>query len=74
MRQRFDVTSTPVQGLARHIATCGLKVRIVACLALQPALKDSPMYILRAFGFLLLLAQAILAQQPTPILSFLTRS
>jgi hypothetical protein len=35
--------------------------------ALQPALKDSPMYILRALAFLLL-TQAVLAQQPTPIL------
>jgi hypothetical protein len=33
-----------------------------------PALKDSPMYILRAFAFLLFLAQGILAEQPTPIL------
>ena len=46
-------------------------VRIVACPALQPALKDSPMYILyilRAFAFLLFLAQVVLAEQPTPIL------
>ena len=35
--------------------------------ALQPALKDSPMYI-RALIFLLFLTQAVLAEQPTPIL------
>jgi len=33
----------------------------------QPELKDSPMYILRALA-LLFLTQAVLAQQPTPIL------
>src|SRR5262245_51975577 len=43
-------------------------IRIVACPALQPALKDSPMYVLRAFAFLLFLAQVVLAEQPTPIL------
>ena len=43
-------------------------VRIVACPALQPALKDSPMYILRVSAFLLFLAEVVLAQQPTPIL------
>jgi hypothetical protein len=42
--------------------------RIAACPAFQPALKDSPMYILRAFSFLLFLAEGILAEQPTPIL------
>jgi hypothetical protein len=35
---------------------------------LQPALKDSSMYILRAFAFSLFLTQVILAGQPTPIL------
>jgi hypothetical protein len=34
---------------------------------LQPALKDSPMYILRLLPFFFL-AQGILAQQPTPII------
>ena len=32
------------------------------------SLKDLMMYILRAFAFLLLLAQLVLAEQPTPIL------
>jgi hypothetical protein len=45
-----------------------IPVRIVACPRLQPALKDSAMYILRAFPLLVFLARAILAQQPTPIL------
>jgi hypothetical protein len=36
--------------------------------ALQPALKESPMYILQALAFLLFLAQVVLAEQPTPIL------
>jgi hypothetical protein len=43
-------------------------VRIVACPALRPALKDSPMYVLRAFAFLLFFARVALAEQPTPIL------
>ena len=43
-------------------------VRIAACPALQSALQTSPMYILRVFAFLLFLAQAVLAGQPTPIL------
>jgi hypothetical protein len=43
-----------------------LTTGIVACPSLQPALKDSPMYILRALAFLFL-AHAVLAQQPTPI-------
>jgi hypothetical protein len=34
----------------------------------QAALKDSPMCILLAFAFSLLLAQVVLAEQPTPIL------
>ena len=42
-------------------------VRIVACPGLQPALKGSPMDILRTLVFLFL-TQAVLAQQPTPIL------
>src|SRR6516164_6383128 len=41
-------------------------VRIVACQALQPALEDSPMYILRALAFFFL-AQVVLAGQPTPV-------
>ena len=44
------------------------RVRIVACPALQPAPKDSAMYILRAFALLSFLAQVALAEQPTPIL------
>ena len=43
------------------------RVEIVACPGLRPALKDSPIYILRALAFLFL-TQAVLAQQPTPIL------
>ena len=38
-------------------------VRIVTCPALQPGLRDSPMYILRALA-LLFLTQAVVAQQP----------
>ena len=34
---------------------------------LQPALKDSPMYILHALAFFFL-TQVVLAEQPTPIL------
>jgi hypothetical protein len=41
-------------------------VRIVACQPLQPALEDSPMYILRALAFFFL-AQVVLAGQPTPV-------
>jgi len=41
--------------------------RIAACPGIRPALKDSLMFILRALAFLFL-TQAILAQQPTPIL------
>jgi hypothetical protein len=44
-----------------------LATGIVACPGIQPVLGDSPMYILRAPAFLFL-AQAVLAQQPTPIL------
>jgi hypothetical protein len=39
----------------------------ISCLTPQRALKDSPMYILRAFAMLLFLAQVVLAQQPAPI-------
>ena len=42
-------------------------VRIVLVRALEPALKDSPIYILRALVFFFL-AQAVLAEQPAPIL------
>ena len=41
--------------------------RIAACPGVQPALKDSPMYLLPALAFFFL-TQAVLAQQPTPIL------
>src|SRR5262249_39823565 len=41
--------------------------RIAACPGIQPALKDSPMYI-RALALLLFLAQVTVAEQPTPIL------
>jgi hypothetical protein len=34
----------------------------------QRTLKDSPMYILRAFPLLVFLARTVLAPQPTPIL------
>jgi hypothetical protein len=41
--------------------------RIAACTPYKQVLKDSPMYILRALAFLFL-TQAVLAEQPTPIL------
>src|SRR5262249_56216753 len=43
--------------------------RIVACPALQPALKDWPMYLRCAIALaFLFLAQVVLAEQPAPIL------
>ena len=50
----------------RNLAT--KRFELLLARRLQPALKDSPMYILRAFAFLLFLAQVVLAGQPTPIL------
>jgi hypothetical protein len=43
---------------------------IKSCLpeASASPLKESPMYVLRVFASLLFLAQAVLAQQPAPIL------
>ena len=54
--------------LASYYAIVLATVQIAACPALRPSLKDSPMYILRAFTFLLFLAEVVLAQQPKPIL------